>query len=86
MSRGSLHPDLDRGPRRAAILLVGGIAGFVLIALVWMSFAKLDISVHALGKVIPSSRIQLIQSLEGGILRQVAAQEGQPVKQGDLLA
>jgi membrane fusion protein, adhesin transport system len=86
MNCGSLHPDLDRGPRRAALLLVGGIAGFVLIALVWMSFAKLDISVHALGKVIPSSRIQLIQSLEGGILRQVSVREGQPVKQGDLLA
>lgn len=86
MNVHSLHPDLDRGPRRAARILVGALAGFVLVALVWMSFAKLDISVHALGKVIPSSRIQLIQSLEGGIVRQIAVREGQPVKKGDLLA
>lgn len=86
MNIHTLHPDLDRGPRRAALVLVGSLAGFVLIALIWMSFAKLDISVHAMGKVIPSSRIQLIQSLEGGILREIAVREGQVVQRGDLLA
>lgn len=86
MSTSSLHPDLDRGPRRAAHILLGSLAGFVVIALIWMSYARLDISVHAMGKVVPSSRVQLIQSLEGGILRQLAVREGQPVKQGDLLA
>jgi adhesin transport system membrane fusion protein len=86
MRPGSLHPDLDRGPRRASRILVASLAGFLLVALVWMSFAKLDISVQAVGKVIPSSRVQLVQSLEGGILRQIAVREGQPVKKGDLLA
>ena len=86
MSLPSLHPDLDRGPRRAAQIMLGSLAGFVLIALVWMSFAKLDISVQAIGQVIPSSRVQLIQSLEGGIVRDIAVREGQQVKKGDLLA
>lgn len=86
MSTRSLHPDLDRGPRRAAHILIGALTGFILLTLVWMSFAKLDISVHAVGQVIPSSRVQQIQSLEGGILRQIAVREGQAVKRGDLLA
>lgn len=86
MSAPSLHPDLDRGPRRAAHVLLGSLAAFLAVGLVWMSFAKLDISVHALGKVIPSSRVQLVQSLEGGIVRRIAVREGQPVKKGDLLA
>lgn len=86
MSNSTLHPDLDRGAHRAALILVGGLAAFVLIALVWMNFAKLDISVQAAGKVIPSSRVQLIQSMEGGIVRNISVREGDPVKKGDLLA
>lgn len=81
----SAHPDLDRGPRRAVRLLLGSLVGFLLITLVWMYFAKLDISVQAIGKVVPSSRVQTIQSLEGGILRAIAVKEGQLVKRGDLL-
>ncbi len=86
MSQDALHPDLDRGPRRASLILVASLAGFVFLALAWMSFSKLDISVHAVGQVIPSSRIQLIQSLEGGIVRQLDVHEGQLVKRGQLLA
>lgn len=81
----SSHPDLDRGPRRAVKILLGALAGFLVLALVWMSFAKLDISVQAPGKVVPSSRVQTIQSLEGGIVRNIAVREGQLVKRGDLL-
>jgi adhesin transport system membrane fusion protein len=79
------HPDLDRGPRRAVLLLLGALTGFLLLAFAWMFFAKLDISVQAVGKVVPSSRVQTIQSLEGGILRALAVKEGQAVKRGELL-
>jgi adhesin transport system membrane fusion protein len=86
MSASVLHPDLDRGPRLAARALVGVLSGFLLLALAWMSVAKLDISVHAMGQVTPSSKVQLIQSLEGGIVRDIAVHEGQSVKKNDLLA
>ncbi len=81
----SAQADLDRGPRRAAQLLLAALVGFLLLVLAWMYFAKLDISVQAIGKVVPSSRVQTIQSLEGGILRAVAVREGQVVKRGELL-
>lgn len=80
------HPDLDRGPRRAVLIMVGSLSAFLVLALIWMNFATLDISVQAMGKVVPSSRLQTIQSLEGGIIRGIAVREGQLVKRGDLLA
>ena len=87
MSNASyLSPDHDRGPHRAMLALVGSLALFLLIAMLWMSWAKLDISVQASGRVIPTSRVQEIQSMEGGIIQAVAVKEGQTVKRGDLLA
>lgn len=86
MSANVLHADLDRGPRLAARALVAVLTGFLLLAIAWMSVAKLDISVHAMGQVTPSSKVQLIQSLEGGIVRELAVREGQSVKKDQLLA
>lgn len=80
------HPDMDRGPHKAALILLAVLATFLVLAVIWMSVASLDISVNAMGKVVPTSRVQTIQSLEGGILRDIAVREGQEVKQGELLA
>ncbi len=82
----SRHHDLDPGPHRTAILLVASIAVFTVLAFLWAAFSSLDISVHAQGRVIPSRKLQLVQSLEGGILRDLAVKEGQVVKKGQLLA
>jgi len=82
----SSHHDYDRGPHKAVQYLVGVTALFFVLLLAWMSFAKLDISVNAIGAVVPSSRIQQIQSMEGGILQSIAAHEGSHVKKGDLPA
>lgn len=80
------HPDFDRGPRRAALLLLGTTALFFVLLFAWMSLARLDISVNASGAVVPSSRTQQIQSMEGGILKLLNAREGSVVRQGDVLA
>lgn len=86
MNTRAPHYDLDRGPRLAVLTLVGALGVFLLLAVLWMSFAELDISVQASGQVIPSARVQQVQSLEGGILRQLAVREGEQVKRGQLLA
>lgn len=82
----NLHPDLDRGPRKAVFLLVGSLALLMFFGLIGMNYATLDIAVNASGSVIPSSRVLKIQSLEGGIIREFFVQEGQQVKKGDRLA
>lgn len=52
----------------------------------WASMSEIEQVTRAQGQVIPSSRIQVIQSLDGGILTEMPVQEGDSVKKGDLLA
>jgi adhesin transport system membrane fusion protein len=81
----SSHADMDRGPHRAVVMLLVSLTAFLIIAVAWMSSASLSIAVHAVGAVTPTSRVQNIQSMEGGIIREIAVHEGQQVKRGDLL-
>lgn len=57
----------------------------VFVAIVWANFAELDEITRAEGRVIPSSQIQVIQNLEGGILREVLVKEGDQVAKGQVL-
>ncbi|MCB1235426.1 MAG: HlyD family type I secretion periplasmic adaptor subunit [Verrucomicrobiae bacterium] len=52
----------------------------------WASMADLDEVTKGNGKVIPSSSIQTIQNLEGGILAEMAVREGDRVEKGQVLA
>ncbi len=59
--------------------------GFVVIALTWAHFATLDEVTRGSGKIIPSSHIQVIQNLEGGILSAILIKEGDLVEKGQAL-
>ncbi len=78
--------DPDRGPRRTVLAMVGVVLLFLVCAVVWALVAQLDVSVQARGSVIPPSRVQEVQSLEGGIVQQMLVVPGQVVKKGQLLA
>lgn len=52
----------------------------------WSYFAKVDEVSRGAGKVIPTSRAQIIQSLEGGILAHLNVSEGDIVEPGQILA
>ncbi|OOE58494.1 HlyD family type I secretion periplasmic adaptor subunit [Salinivibrio kushneri] len=54
--------------------------------IVWSAFAELDRVTRGNGKVIPPSHVQLIQSLDGGILQAMYVDEGQLVEKGMPLA
>lgn len=54
-------------------------------ALAWASMAPLDEITRGMGKVIPSSQLQVIQNLEGGILEELFVEEGELVKVGQPL-
>jgi adhesin transport system membrane fusion protein len=81
----SLATDLEAGPHRAVLALIAIVLGFVLVTLVWAALAPLSVSVQARGAVIAPSRVQEVQSLEGGIVRELLVQPGQPVHKGDVL-
>nr|WP_321460564.1 HlyD family efflux transporter periplasmic adaptor subunit [uncultured Vibrio sp.] len=57
----------------------------VAVFILWAAFAKIDEVTRGEGKIIPSSRLQKIQSLEGGIVQKLLVQEGQLVSEGDVL-
>ncbi|WP_407332272.1 HlyD family type I secretion periplasmic adaptor subunit [Enterovibrio sp. 27052020O] len=67
-------------------IVIWGVFTFFAVMLVWSNFASLDRMTRGEGKVIPSSQVQLIQSLDGGILQAMYVQEGQLVQQGEPLA
>jgi len=81
-----VHAALDDdGSARWSRYLVYMMALVVLCAVAWAAYFDLDEVTVANGKVIPSSRGQVVQVLETGILRELKVREGQHVRRGDML-
>lgn len=57
----------------------------LIVALIWANFAVLEEVTTGQGKAIPSSKIQVIQNLEGGIVSEIFVREGQVVEKGAVL-
>lgn len=74
----------EQTPRGARVLVWLSVAT-VLVLLVWAGLASLDEVTRGEGKVIPSRQIQVLQSMDGGIVSEILVREGQTVKAGDLL-
>lgn len=68
----------DELPLHRHMLLVV-IAIFFIVFVVWASLATLDETARGEGQIIPSSEIQVIQNLEGGIVDEFFVKEGQRV-------
>ncbi|MEO6696886.1 MAG: biotin/lipoyl-binding protein, partial [Gammaproteobacteria bacterium] len=73
------------GPRVFSHLILWGTLLFVFVALIWAYFAKLDEVTMGEGKVIPSSQVQIVQNLEGGILSELLVHEGEAVEKDQVL-
>ncbi|MBT8434363.1 MAG: HlyD family type I secretion periplasmic adaptor subunit [Gammaproteobacteria bacterium] len=80
LSAAAVH----RSPRYL-IAVVMIFALFVIAAIVWMNWAKIDVVIRGSGKVSPASQVQNIQSLEGGIISEILVAEGQVVEAGQPL-
>ncbi len=66
--------------------LLFGVCGVFAALLVWAGLADLEEAARGTGQVIPSQRVQQIQNLEGGILRELFVREGQEVEKDAPLA
>ncbi|MFH7524448.1 HlyD family type I secretion periplasmic adaptor subunit [Aeromonas enteropelogenes] len=71
-------------PTRARILLWCCFL-FFMSAIVWASWAELDEVTVGQGKVIPSRQLQVVQNLEGGIVKEIFVKEGDIVEKGQPL-
>ena len=76
---------MTRGANPTANRLFFAIFSFFVIFIVWSFYAKLDEVVHAEGTVVPSTSIQKIQNLEGGIVSEILVKEGDFVEKGQIL-
>lgn len=74
----------EKAPRSSRITLWTCFAFFIAL-IVWASFAEVDEVTRGEGKAIPSSRLQKVQNLEGGIVSEVFVHEGQIVEAGQPL-
>lgn len=80
-----LRAAIVRGPRLSTSLLLFAIVGFIAAAAYWTSQATIPVIARGEGRVIPSSQIQVVQHLEGGILAEILVREGEVVKAGQTL-
>ncbi|MBV4487848.1 HlyD family type I secretion periplasmic adaptor subunit [Pseudomonas sp. SWRI153] len=67
---------------RVVRLTIWAIIGFFIFLMLWANFAVIDEVTKGDGKAIPSSKIQKIQNLEGGIVAELFVKEGQIVEAG----
>jgi adhesin transport system membrane fusion protein len=89
MSLASLQ--LDEGISHEGVLRRSALFVFALAAVVaglvgWASYASVDKIVRAEGRIIPSSKSQVIQHLEGGIVASISVKEGDMVHRDQVLA
>jgi adhesin transport system membrane fusion protein len=75
---------LQQEPLRARALLRVALLVFVLLVL-WAAVAEVDEVTRGEGKVIPSTQLQVVQTVDGGVVEEMLVREGQVVEAGDLL-
>lgn len=71
--------------RRASASLVWATAITLIAAIAWASWFELDEITRGQGKVIPTSREQVIQSLDSGVLSEMLVREGSVVEKDQVL-
>nr|WP_319534786.1 HlyD family type I secretion periplasmic adaptor subunit [uncultured Vibrio sp.] len=69
----------------SARLMLWVMVFFFITAIAWASWAQIDKVTVGHGKVIPSSQIQVVQNLEGGLVKEILVKEGQQVEKGQQL-
>lgn len=75
---------LRQEPLRARILL-RSVGIVVTLFIVWAAVAQLDEVTRGEGKVIPSRQVQILQSIDGGLVSEILVREGEIVQPDQLL-
>ncbi len=75
---------LQQEPLRARQLLrLAAVA--LLIMLIWAAFASIDEVTRGEARVVPTSQLQIVQSVDGGVVTELLVKEGQTVEAGQML-
>lgn len=72
-------------PSERSHYLLIAIAALVVAFLIWSNQAEIEEITHGSGQVVPTQEIQIVQSLEGGIIEDILVREGQTVEKDQIL-
>ncbi len=79
------YSNSNESPSSVSRVIFLLISGIFLIFLLWAAIAEIDELARGNGKVIPTDKIQTVQSLDGGIISEIFIKEGDIVKFDDPL-
>ena len=80
-----VESSMVQGPNPSLYTIFILIICLLVAAFFWAYAAEVDEVTRGEGRVIPSSKIQIVQNLEGGILKEVFVKEGATVREGEVL-
>lgn len=80
-----LKAAVQQTSKVSANLLFMMIIAFLLWSVYWASQAELNEVTKGMGKVIPSTELQIVQSLEGGIVSSILVKKGEVVEAGQIV-
>lgn len=80
-----ISPSFRKRWLNQSSMVIYGIVIFFVLAVSWSFWAELDQVSRAPGSVIPTGRIQVIQSTDGGQIEKIFVREGDTVKEGEQL-
>lgn len=83
-AQGHEAARLGRSSRLLTLTLLIAV-GLLVAALVWASQARIEEVARTQGRVVPSGQARVVESLEGGILRDILVREGDDVQPGQVL-
>ncbi|MBI1363007.1 MAG: HlyD family type I secretion periplasmic adaptor subunit [Proteobacteria bacterium] len=69
-----------RGAAPVSNILFWTTLSFLLLLLAWAGITEIDEVTHGMGKVIPSSKVQVIQNFDGGTVAEILVREGDLVE------
>jgi len=75
----------ERPVSKTGLIISRLLIALILIAFCWAIFGRMDIVVNGMGKIIPSEYTKTIAAVDTAKVVAVYVQEGQQVKQGDVL-
>lgn len=73
-------------PSATSNLMLLVVTSLIIALGTWASVAEIEEITHGSGQVVPTQEIQVVQSLEGGILTELLVSEGQKVEKDQILA
>ena len=79
-----MNPSRITNSRISSIVIVTMFL-FVIFLGIWAAYASLEQVSRAPGQVIPTGRVQVLQSGDGGVIAQILVREGERVKNNQLL-